>query len=250
LLQKAVTEGALSLLLQSCYYDDRKHGGSAGEAADYNLLLELLTPVSKTYPSEMGRVSVSNGLQVLGGYGFCSDFVLQQYYRDIRIYSIYEGTTGIQSLDLLGRKITAKDGKALRLLTAEMKQTLEEASNYEALKPYTRELGGKLQDAEQVLQKLLAVAATGDHERFLADASLFMEYFSTIIVAWQWLKMGVAAQRALIAGSGLFTESFYEGKLHAMRFFYKYELPKTLGLAQTLMNDTALTLSAAKVPIN
>lgn len=250
LLQKTVTEGALSLLLQSCYYDDRRLTGAAETAEDDHLLLELLTPVSKTYPSEMGRVSVSNGLQVLGGYGFCSDFVLQQYYRDIRIYAIYEGTTGIQSLDLLGRKITMKNGKALQLLITEMQQTLEEAGTYEALKPYARQLSEKMKDTEQVLQHLLGTAATGDHERFLADASVFMEYFSTILVAWQWLKMGTAAQRALVVGNGLFADDFYEAKVHAMKFFYKYELPKTLGLAQTLMDETALTLSDATISID
>ena len=87
----------------------------------------MLTPIVKTYPSEMGRVSVSTGLQILGGYGFCLDFPLQQYYRDIRIMALYEGTTGIQSLDLLGRKATAQNGKALMLLMGEIQQTIQDA---------------------------------------------------------------------------------------------------------------------------
>ncbi|MEZ4985883.1 MAG: acyl-CoA dehydrogenase family protein [Saprospiraceae bacterium] len=100
-LQKAIYEGSLSLVLQSSYYLDQYTRGSEATREKYNLLLEILMPVTKTYPSEKGKQAVDNGLQVLGGYGFCSDFVLQQYYRDIRIFSIYEGTTGIQSLDLL-----------------------------------------------------------------------------------------------------------------------------------------------------
>ena len=107
LLQKAVVEGSMSLvLLAAKYYDLETTAQSKEEKYKYNSLLEMIIPVVKTYPSEAGSYSVNNGLQVLGGYGFCSDFILQQYYRDIRISAIYEGTTGIQSQDLLGRKDT------------------------------------------------------------------------------------------------------------------------------------------------
>jgi len=118
MLQKVVAEGSLSLILLSSKYHDLSQTHSDPEEREkYSYLLEMLTPIAKTYPSEMGLLSVSNGLQVLGGYGFCSDFILQQYYRDIRIFSIYEGTTGIQSLDLLGRKMTMNNGKGVKLLS-------------------------------------------------------------------------------------------------------------------------------------
>ncbi|HAK80040.1 MAG TPA: acyl-CoA dehydrogenase, partial [Runella sp.] len=109
LLQKAVVEGSLSLLLETARCVDIAHASEDPEEKEkYHLILELLTPIAKTYPTEMGLVAVSNGLQVLGGYGFTEDFPLEQYYRDIRITPIYEGTTGIQSQDLLGRKMTMK----------------------------------------------------------------------------------------------------------------------------------------------
>ena len=113
LMQKSVVEGSMSLVfLAAKYYDIIETATSPEEKEKYNLLLEMIIPIVKTYPSEAGSASVNNGLQVLGGYGFCADFILQQYYRDIRISALYEGTTGIQSQDLLGRKVTMSNGKA------------------------------------------------------------------------------------------------------------------------------------------
>lgn len=241
-LQKAVSEGALSLVLEGARYYDLEHT-SEGEAREkYNLLLEILTPMIKTYPSEMGRVSVNAGLQVLGGYGFCSEFVLQQYARDIRIMSIYEGTTGIQSQDLLGRKITMMGGKALKLLTKEMMATMEAAMTYDDLQPAAKMLGEKLQLNGKILNHLMGYAKTGNHERFLADANTYMEFFSTIVVGWQWLKMGIQAKQALVTGNTKFGTEFYESKLHTMKFYFKYEMPKTLSCADILLNEEVLTI--------
>ena len=242
LLQKAISEGALSLVLQGAMYHDLEKVSEGEDKENYHLLLEILTPMIKTYPSEMGRVSVNNGLQVLGGYGFCSEFVLQQYARDIRIMAIYEGTTGIQSQDLLGRKISLMGGKALQLLTKEMIATIKAASNYEDLQPVANTLSEKLQLNQQVLNHLLTFAKEGNYERFLSDANMYMEFLSTIVVGWQWLKMGVEARQALLTGQTEFGVEFYESKLHTMKFFFKYEMPKTLSCAEILMNDEVLTL--------
>lgn len=241
-LQKAIVEGAMSLLLDCTKMHDMADVSEGEEAEKYHLLLELLTPIAKTYPSEMGKVAIDNGLQVLGGYGYCMDFPLQQYYRDIRIMTLYEGTTGIQSLDLLGRKITMKNGAALQLLMDEVQQTMEAAMMYEELKPYVKQLGEKLAVTQQVLQHLMPFAMQGNHERFLADATLFMEMASTIVVAWQWLKMGTAAKKAMLAGGGAQSNEFYASKLHTMKFFFKYELPKTLTHAHVLMDNEVLTI--------
>lgn len=246
MLQKAVAEGSLSLVLQASYYHDMENASEGKEKADYNALLELLTPIVKTYPAEMGRISVNNGLQILGGYGFCSEFVLQQYYRDIRIMSLYEGTTGIQSLDLLGRKVTFQNGKAVRLLSKEMQQTIEAATTFDDLKPYAQVLGDKMKLNQKVLSYLIPFAMKGDHERFLSDATLYMDFFGTIVIAWQWLKMAVEAKQAMVMGNGTYSNEFYEGKIHTMQFFFKYEMPKTLGLAQSMMDDQVLTIIKEK----
>ena len=251
LLQKVIAEGSLSLvLLASRYYDLKETLIDQSEKEKYSLLLELIIPMVKTYPSDMGAHAVSNGLQVLGGYGFCTDFILQQYHRDIRIFPIYEGTTGIQSQDLLGRKLLLEDGKALQLLTDQMTQTIQSALQYDDLKKYSATLGEKLQEAAKVIQHLVGFAKKGDYERFLSDATPFMEYLSTITLAWIWLDMATNAKQALVTGKKNYTEDFYESKIHAMKFFFKYELPKTLGLAQVLQDDEVLTIAGEKEVFN
>ncbi|NIK73067.1 butyryl-CoA dehydrogenase [Thermonema lapsum] len=247
LFQKAVSEGALMLTAQAAFYADMLEVTEGEERERYQLLLDLLTPIVKTYPSEYGIQSVSAGLQVLGGYGYTTDFSLEQMYRDIRITTIYEGTTGIQSLDLLGRKIVAKNGKAAMLLTEEIGQTLQAALTFDDLKSYAELLQKEMGRLQQVMQKLMGYAMKGDVERYMADAVLFMEMSSLIVVAWMWLKMAVTAKQKLVAG-GLDEESerFYESKLHTMRFFFHYELPKTKWLATRLMDDVFLTLPEEK----
>ena len=247
LLQKVISEGALSLVFLTSRYQDLSQSLPDAEGREkYKMLLEILTPVVKTYPSEMGITSVNNGVQVLGGYGFCADYILQQYLRDIRISAIYEGTTGIQSQDLLGRKITMENGKALQLLSEEIMDSIKESMAYESLKPLAEKLGSKLELTQRVLQSLMGYAMKGNYQRFLADATPFMEFFSTIIIAWQWLDIGREAQRAMVMGNGDYSSEFYESKIHAMQFYFKYELPKTTGLSEILMDDQALTLNTEK----
>ncbi|WP_323756662.1 acyl-CoA dehydrogenase [Roseivirga sp.] len=242
LFQKAIVEGSLSLVMQAAQYVDLEHISEGEEKERYNLLLELLTPITKTYPSEKGLEAVSTGLQVLGGYGFCMDFILQQYYRDIRIISIYEGTTGIQSLDLLGRKVGLKKGKVLEWLAEEIQVTIKEASAHDSPQSNIRVLGESLNSIQQVLGTLMPHAQNGDFERYLADATVFMDLFGTVVMGWQWLKIGVSAQIALDAGDSTYSNDFYESKLHTLQFFYKYEMSRCKGLSKTIMNELALTV--------
>ena len=245
LTQKVIVEGSLSLVLLSAKYQDLSlTHPEASERKKYQYLLELLTPVAKTYPAEKGLEAVSNGLQVLGGYGYCTDFILQQYYRDIRIFSIYEGTTGIQAMDLLGRKITMDHGAALTYLADEIGKTIKMANEVDALKPHAETLSGKTELLNKVLKHLMGYAGKGNYERFLADATVFMDFFGNILIGWLWLDIGLAAQRALSNGESTREKGFYSGKLHAMQFYFAYELPKSEGLARILLNTTDLTVSA------
>ncbi|MFC2147136.1 acyl-CoA dehydrogenase [Bacteroidota bacterium] len=242
MLQKVVAEGSLSLILLSSKYHDLSQTHSDPEEREkYSYLLEMLTPIAKTYPSEMGLLSVSNGLQVLGGYGFCSDFILQQYYRDIRIFSIYEGTTGIQSLDLLGRKMTMNNGKGVKLLSHEIMNSILDASKFGDLKPYAQKLGETLKLTQEVLQFLMQFAKKGDYERFLSDATVFMEFFGNIVVGWLWLEIAVKSQNAMVLSDTKYSSAFYESKISAMKFYFKYEIPKTKALAEVLMDKNVLT---------
>jgi butyryl-CoA dehydrogenase len=245
--QKAIIEGSLSLILETANYVDKEMtSDDSKEKSDYNLLLELLTPIAKTYPAEQGIKSTSHAIQILGGYGFCSDFMPQQYYRDIRIIAIYEGTTGIQSLDLLGRKITQKNGKALELLATEIQQTIASANCHDELQPFADILLENLGPIKKVMSVLIPHAIKGNYERFLADASVFMDFFGTIVIGWQWLKIAANASTLLKNSNGNQPKEFYNSKIHTMKFFYTYELVKTKGLAKTLMNNEKLTITASK----
>ena len=243
LLQKAVVEGSMSLvLLAAKYYDLESTAQSKEEKIKYNTLLEMIIPVVKTYPSDAGAYSVNNGLQVLGGYGFCSDFILQQYYRDIRISAIYEGTTGIQSQDLLGRKITMNNGEGLKLLLEEIIETITKASNYPELKEYCDSLSEKIKLSEKILQSLMPYALKGDFEKYLADASIFMEFFSLVIVGWNWLEIASNSQQALKNNDRKNSEIFYKSKVETMKYFFEYELPKTIGYSEIIMNPSSVTI--------
>ena len=243
LLQKAVVEGSMSLvLLAAKYYDLENTAQSKEEKIKYNTLLEMIIPVVKTYPSDAGAYSVNNGLQVLGGYGFCSDFILQQYYRDIRISAIYEGTTGIQSQDLLGRKITMNNGEGLKLLLAEIIETITKASNYPELKEYCDSLSEKIKLSEKILQSLMPYALKGDFEKYLADASIFMEFFSLVIVGWNWLEIAANSQQALKDENKKYSNIFYKSKIETMKYFFEYEIPKAIGHSEIIMNPSSVTI--------
>lgn len=243
LFQRAVTEGSLSLLLQCSRYVDLRQTAEDQEKEDYHLLLDLLTPIAKTYPSEMGILSISQGLQCLGGYGYCDEFPVELFYRDARIHPIHEGTTGIQGLDLLGRKVLMKGGKAFTLFLEEVQKTIQEAKDIPALGPYVQRLEYALESLINVTGQLVAIAQSGKAELFLADATLYLELFGIIAVAWQWLRQGVSIQRALEGSLSEMETRFYQGKLTTFRFFYHYELPKIQGLLSRLEESDGLTVS-------
>jgi butyryl-CoA dehydrogenase len=243
LFQESISEGALSLVLQCSLYHDLSNASDDDLSKEkYHNLLELLTPIAKTFPAEKGLESISNGLQVLGGYGFCTDYDLEQYYRDIRIMSIYEGTTGIQSLDLMGRKIVMKNGAAMKLLIEEFKDTIESAKAYDELKPYAEHFKTNSKELSDVIMKLLEYALKGDHERYISDATIFMEYMSNIVVAWQWLKMATVAKTSLVTGNNNYSKEFFEKKIHTMKFYFKYELSRTSGIKNILLHPESLTI--------
>ena len=241
----------MNLIFKAAKYYDLQHNSTDDkEKHKYHTLLEMIIPVVKTYPSEAGIYSINNGLQVLGGYGFCSDFILQQYYRDIRISSIYEGTTGIQSQDLLGRKMMLNNGEGAKLLLEEIKKTIEKANQDDELKEWASSLNDQLDESQKILFHLMPFAIKGDYERFLADASIFMEFFSLILVGWSWLEIGVTTKHALLTNSSTLDSGFYQGKLDALEYFYVYELPKTKGLAEILLHPSSVTIKKKDKVIN
>lgn len=243
LFQRAIAEGSLSLCLQCARYVDLTRVLDGEEKKKYELLLDLLTPVTKSYPSEMGQLSVSQGIQCLGGYGYCDEFPLEQYYRDIRIHPIHEGTTGIQGLDLLGRKVIMKNGEAFMLFLEETGKTIDEAKKIAVLETETEALSESLKKLTDITQYLSGLAAKGEIDIFLADAVLYLELFGIISVAWQWLKQAVSASKGLSNDKiNTSLQNFYTGKLFTFRFFFNYELPKIEGLLIRLKNSDGLTV--------
>jgi butyryl-CoA dehydrogenase len=195
--QKAMVEGSLAFIFYCFHLQDLEQVSTGDERLRYNNLLELLTPVAKTFGAEMGIQSVQNGMQVLGGYGYTDDFILEQLARDIRIMSIYEGTTGIQAQALLGRQIPLQNGRSLQYWKDEVMKDIINARDSKALGMYAGILLEEILQLESITKHLLSIAQKNSTEIFLRDATLYMEYFGIINVAWHWLRQGAAAHRAL-----------------------------------------------------
>ncbi len=243
LFQRAIVEGSLSLLTQCSMYDDLSIvSENEADKEKYHLLLEILTPVAKSFPSEMGVLSVSCGMQCFGGYGYCDDFPLEQYYRDIRIHPIHEGTTGIQAMDLLGRKVVMKNGKAFMMYSEEVQKAIDAAKQVKHLEPYAVKLQEAMAQLQDITMHLIGVAQEDGPEVYLADATVYLQYFGTIVIAWQWMIQGLAAQKKLEKKLSNKEFNFYNGKLFTFRHYFHYELPKIKGLADRLMEKALLSI--------
>ncbi|MGH8444823.1 MAG: acyl-CoA dehydrogenase, partial [Solimonas sp.] len=244
LQQKAYAEGALALCLYCArLVDEQAIAADQAQRHELHQLLEVLTPMAKSWPSEFGLEANKIAIQVLGGYGYTRDYPLERLYRDNRLNPIHEGTTGIQGLDLLGRKVLMANGAAFRLLLKRIGVTVAEAGGEPALTEFTQDLGAAVQLAADVTLQLAGVAQRGDTERFLANATAYLEMLGHIVIAWMWLQQALVAQRALAAANAT-DRAFYEGKLYACRYFFRYELPKTGRLAELLkrLDDTCLSM--------
>jgi len=242
LFQRAVVEGSMSLILQCAWYADLGRVLTGEEKEKNELLLDLLTPVAKSYPSEMGIPSVSAGLQILGGYGYCDEFPLEQFYRDARIHPIHEGTTGIQGITLLGRNVTMKNGQAFKLFYAEVQGDIKKAEEVAELKSFALELKEALDKLTKVTLHLIGIAQSKGPDVFLADSTLYLEFFGIVSIAWQWLLQALSIQKALDQKPSGADADFYQGKLYTFRYFFRYELPKIEGLAKRLMEADGLTV--------
>lgn len=238
LFQRAVVEGSLGLLLECSRYADLSRVTEGEQHEYYESLLGLLTPVAKSYPAEMACHATSAAVQCLGGYGFTQEYLPEFFFREARIHPIHEGTTAIHGMDLLGRKIAKDQGNALRLLMEEINATIANANKHERLKTNAAALSKALDNLGNTTMRLSMLGMQGNFEEFLANATLYLEAFGINIIAWQWLKQGIAA----VTGSS-FSSEFYQGKLLTMDYFFDYELPKTKGLLATLQSTANVTIA-------
>ncbi len=225
LASKAYVEGGLALCLYAARLVDEQRTGATDEArGGAAALLDLLTPVVKAWPAQFCLEASSLAIQVHGGYGYTREYPVEQLYRDNRLNAIHEGTNGIQALDLLGRKTLLDGGRALGLLLREMTRDAERAGAHEALRGHAQELvaaGERLASAARAA----GAAAMQDPELALSNATPYLEAFGNVVVAWMWLRQAAAALQARPSAKGADAD-FYDGKLAACRWFFRWELPR------------------------
>ncbi len=216
LAQKTYCEGSLALQLYCARLVDEQHTGTPEAADEARLLLEVLTPIAKSWPSEWCLEANSLAIQIHGGYGYTRDFPVEQYWRDNRLNMIHEGTHGIQALDLLGRKVLMEEGRGLQLLAGRMTSTIARAQKQVELAPYAAQLAEALQ---QVGTTTKAAWSTGQPTEALANAVPYLQAFGHTVLAWIWLEVALAAQPDS-------QDMAQRGRLLATQFFFRYELPK------------------------
>ncbi len=219
LAQKSYCEGALALELYCARLVDEQHTGAAELADEARLLLEVLTPIAKSWPSEWCLEANSLAIQIHGGYGYTRDFPVEQYWRDNRLNMIHEGTHGIQAMDLLGRKVLMENGRGLALLAARVTATAKRAAEHPELAAHAAALLSALQQVGSATQ---AAWSGGQPADVLANAVPYMQAFGHTVLAWIWLDVALIAQAQQAAGSS----AAHVGRLAAARYFFHYELPK------------------------
>jgi alkylation response protein AidB-like acyl-CoA dehydrogenase len=225
LRQKAIVEGGFGLVLQTALYADRaRHAGTEPERAHAQLLLDLLTPIAKSFPAEKGFESNALALQIHGGYGYTSEFLPEAWLRDQKLNSIHEGTTGIQGLDLLGRKVMANGGAALAALEEEVSAACRRAESAGVEASWVSAVRGAGASLSTLTGELAACGRAGDPDGMLRHSADYLELFSTYAVAWLWVLQAAAAKEGL-AREGV-PRDYYEGKLAAAQYWIKTELPK------------------------
>jgi alkylation response protein AidB-like acyl-CoA dehydrogenase len=237
LAQKAYVEGGFALGLYAARLVDERNTGETEARREAGLLLDILTPIVKAWPSEWCLHANYLAIQILGGYGYTRDYQPEQFYRDNRLNPIHEGTNGIQSLDLLGRKAAQDNGAALELLAARILETTAGASRSPAtdLRGFGDQLAGAMQAAGETSAKLLRKAAAGEVDLALANSAVYLDMMGHIVIAWIWLKQALVAAEKVESAIGE-EHDFYCGKLQACRYFFKWELPKTQA-QQRLLNS-------------
>ncbi len=215
LAQKSYCEGALALELYCAKLVDEQHTGSTENADEARLLLEVLTPIAKSWPSEWCLEANSLAIQIHGGYGYTRDFPVEQYWRDNRLNMIHEGTHGIQGMDLLGRKVLMEEGRGVKLLAARMLNTAQKAQAYPDLAEDAKALTTALQKVTQATQMAWS---TGQPQEALANAVPYLQAFGHLVLAWIWLDVSASCRGE--------ASPKQTGRQAAAKYFYRYELPK------------------------
>jgi len=225
LTQKAYVEGAFDLGLYAArLFDDTQTLETAEERNTALELLDLLTPIVKSWPSEFCLKANELAIQILGGHGYTREYPVEQYYRDNRLNPIHEGTHGIQSLDLLGRKVAMNNGAALKQLIKLIQASCQRAAAFDSLSTLRQPLEHLLARASAVTLALLGDLMSGKINQGLANSALYLKVFGHLVIGWRWLEQAIHAEQGLARGDAADAE-FYQGKLQAARYFLTWEVP-------------------------
>ncbi|OPA98054.1 acyl-CoA dehydrogenase [Pseudomonas fluorescens] len=225
LTQKAYVEGAFDLGLYAArLFDDTTTLDTETERKQAHELLDLLTPIVKSWPSEFCLKANELAIQILGGHGYTREYPVEQYYRDNRLNPIHEGTHGIQSLDLLGRKLAQNGGAGLKQLIRLIAETAARAQKYPSLTGLRTPLEQLVARLQDVTLGLLADLAQGQVNSSLANSALYLKVFGHTVIGWRWLEQAIRAEEGLALGNAA-DVAFYKGKLQAARYFLTWEVP-------------------------
>ncbi|MDQ1812107.1 acyl-CoA dehydrogenase [Massilia sp. CCM 9210] len=244
LAQKAYAEGAMALVLYSARLVDEQRTAPDPEArAHAGRLLDFLTPITKSWPSQWCVEANSLAIQVHGGYGYTREYNVEQFYRDNRLNAIHEGTHGIHGLDLLGRKASIQEGALFKAIGGEIAATIARVRAADV----SVDLHANADLLEEEWQRIATVTKTlyavGDMNKTLANASLYLEAVGHTVIAWIWLEQALVATHALAGASPSLDDSnFYNGKLQACRYFFHWELPKVQQQLDLLASIDTTTL--------
>lgn len=254
LWMKCYTEGLRALILYAVYCIDRLHiTEEAHEKEKWNDILDLLTPICKAYGSDKGFAVCIKAIQVLGGYGYCSDYGVEQFARDCKITSIYEGTNGIQSLDLIGRKITMKKGAAYKAVITEVTRAVKASLGMEQLAVYADELTRYLEMLEEASEQIKSHNVSGEAALTQAWAGTYLEIWGDILVGWMFLwqaQLAIRKLQAIFEKAGAKEENakkqvinnspraaFYAGKLVTAQYYLGTILPLVTGKFQSIRKN-------------
>ena len=229
---KALTEGLRALCLWGALQVDLEHLAASEEerqlAGD---LIGLLTPVIKGFGTDMGYRIATDAQQVYGGHGYIAEWGMEQYVRDARISMIYEGTNGVQAMDLVGRKLAAKGGRAIQAFLGLVTRKLAEVTPDSEIRPFADRLGKALGDLQASTMWFMA-NAMANPDNAGAGAVPYMHLMGLVAVGHQWLLMADAAARLKAAGEG--DVAFLDAKLVTARFYGERLLPRTASLRREI----------------
>ncbi|MCG8556238.1 MAG: acyl-CoA dehydrogenase C-terminal domain-containing protein [Proteobacteria bacterium] len=234
LSMRAYTEGGRAFSSYvALWLDLAKHGADAAQKRKAEDLVALLTPVAKAFLTDKGLETAVMGQQVFGGHGFIRESGQEQLVRDVRITQIYEGTNGVQAMDLMGRKTVANEGRLLKVFEADARAFIEENRGHSVLAEFLEPLAAELQNLNEVTAQLVAQAKE-DPAAIGAAANDYTHLFGYVAFAFMWARIAAAALPKVNGSDG-----FYAGKVAVARFFFRRLLPQTKALTAQLLAGPA-----------